>query len=138
MKNGIPYRNHSPYGWWIATYIIRASWDDEPNPASNKRCRAWENTIILEAPDREAAYTKAISIAKENCSEFEDYEKNNRKGRWVFEGFTSLMAIHEKIQDGAEIIWEDHPNRTVGKIRSWIKRKDQLETFDDTPAFGDS
>jgi len=50
---------------------------------------------------------------------------------------TSLLAIHDDLTDGAEILWNEHDNRTIGKIRSWIKRKEELEVFDDTPASGD-
>ena len=135
MKNKIPHRNHSPYGWWIATYIERAAWDDEPHPSPNSRCLAWENTIILQAPDREAAYAKAVSLASQYSSEFED-DSGNRKGHWVYEGLTSLLPIHDELQDGAEILWVEHRNRTVRKVRSWVRRKEQLEAFDDTPAVG--
>ena len=138
MKDGIPYRNHTPYGWWIASYIERAAWDDEPNPSLNSRCLAWENTIILQAPDREAAYEKAISLASNNSSQFEYGTKKSRKGHWVFEGLTSLLAIHEELTDGAEILWVEHQNRTVRKVRSLVKRKEELEVFDDSPAVGDS
>lgn len=137
MKNEIPYRNHSPYGWWIATYIERASWDDEPNLSPNSRCLAWENTILLQAPDREAAYAKAISLASQYSPEFDDISRN-RKGHWVFEGLTSLLPIYDELEDGAEILWVEHQDRTVGEIRSWVKRKEQLEVFDDTPSIGDS
>jgi hypothetical protein len=67
MKNGIPYRNHTPYGWQIASYIERA-----PNPAPNSRCLVWGNTIILQASDHEAAYEKIVSLATQISSEFED------------------------------------------------------------------
>ncbi|MFZ6749350.1 DUF4288 domain-containing protein [Undibacterium sp. Ren11W] len=137
MKNGIPHRNHTPYGWWIASYIERAAWDDEPNPAPNSRCLAWENTIILQAPDREAAYEKAVSLATQISSEFEDGTRHGRKRSWVFEGLTSLLAIHDELKDGAEILWIEHKNRTVKKIRSLVKKKEELEVFDDTPSVGD-
>ena len=137
MKNEIPYRNHSPYGWWIATFIESASWDDEPNPSPNSRCLAWENTIILQATDREAAYAKAVSLASQYSSEFEDNSRN-RKGHWVFEGLTNLLPIYDELEDGAEILWVEHQNRTIRKIRSQVKRKEQLEVFDDTPSIGDS
>src|SRR4051794_5751216 len=102
MKNGIPHRNHSPYGWWIATFVLRAAWDDEPNPGPRSLCLCWENTIILQAPDREAAYEKAVSLATRDRSTFEDSARNNRKGQWVLEGLSSLLAIHEELTDGAE------------------------------------
>jgi hypothetical protein len=134
MKDGIPYRNHSLYGWWIASYIERAAWNDDPNPLPNSRCRAWENTIIFQASDRDAAYEKALLLASSGSSQFEDGTKKNRKGHWVFEGLTSLLAL----TDGAEILWTNHQNLTVRKVRSWIKRKDELEVFDDELATGDS
>lgn len=137
MKDGIPYRNHTPYGWWIASYIERAAWDDEPNPSPNSRCLAWENTIIFQAPDREAAYEKAISLASSNKSNFDSGTKKIRRGHWVFEGLTSLLAVHEELTDGAEILWVEHQNRTVRKVRSWVKQKEDLEVFDDSPAIGD-
>jgi hypothetical protein len=137
MKDGIPHRNHSPYGWWIATYIIRAVWDDDPTPSLRTRCRAWENTIILQAPDREAAYDKAVSMASRDETEFEDSGNSHRKGRWVYEGLVSLLPIYDELTDGAEILWIEHENRTVGKIRSLVRPKEELEVFDDTPGIGD-
>jgi hypothetical protein len=38
MKDGIAYRNHTRYGCWIASYIERAAWDDDPG--SNERKNA--------------------------------------------------------------------------------------------------
>jgi len=131
MKKEIPYQNRSPYGWWIASYIERVAWDDEPNPLPNSRCLAWENTIILRASDREAAYTKAISLASQHSLEFEDDSKN-KKGHWVFEGLTSLLPIYDELEDGTEILWVEHRNRTVRNVQSRIKQKEQLEAFDDT------
>ncbi|MCC2639449.1 MAG: uncharacterized protein K0Q68_3168 [Moraxellaceae bacterium] len=135
MDENIPYRNRSPHGWWIASYIERTAWNDEPNPSPNSRCTAWENTIILKADTREQAYEKAILLA-ENSSEFESPE--GRKGHWVFEGLTSLLPIYSELEDGAEILWAEHENRTLAKVRSWVKSKAELEVFDDTPAPGDA
>lgn len=135
MKDSIPHRNHSPHGWWIASYIERAAWDDEPNPSPNSRCLAWENTIILQAGDREEAYEKAIRLAQSE-SVFEN--NRGRKGHWVFEGLTSLHPIYDELKDGTEILWEEHGNRTLAKIRSWVKSKTELEVFDDTAGIGDT
>ncbi len=136
MKDSIPHRNHSPYGWWIASYVIRAAWDDEKDSPQTKRCLAWENTIILKADDRETAYEKAVKLALLDSSAFEDHV-GKRKGRWIFEGLTSLLPIYDELTDGAEVLWTEYKNRSIGKIRSWIKSKHELEAFDDTPAIGD-
>jgi hypothetical protein len=131
----IAYRNRTPYGWWIASYIERAVWDDEPNPSPNSRCLAWENTIILKAPDREAAYEKAIMLGSKQSSKFADEHK--RTGHWVFVGLTSLLPIYEQLEDGTEILWTEHKNRMVKTVLSRVKEKHELEAFDDTPALGD-
>jgi hypothetical protein len=55
-----------------------------------------------------------------------------RMAMWRYEGLTSLLPIYEELEDGAEIIWKEHPNRTLKKIRSWIKSKYELESFDDS------
>lgn len=129
MKKETIHRNHSPHGWWIASYIERAVWDDELNPSPNSRCVSWENTIILQAPNREAAYTKAVFLASQQSSEFTD-DLRNRKGHWIFEGLTSLLPIYDELGDGAEIFWVEHRNRTIRKIKSMIKEKEELEVFD--------
>jgi hypothetical protein len=64
MKNEMPHRNRSPHGWWIASYGERAAWDDDPDPSPASRCLAWENTMIFQATDREAAYVKALSLSQ--------------------------------------------------------------------------
>jgi hypothetical protein len=129
QSSEIPYRNRSPFGWWIASYIEQAIWDDVINPSPNSRCRAWENTIILQAPNREAAYKKAIKLGSSSPSTFDDGK--GRSGHWKFIGLTSLLPIYDELKDGAEITWIDHGNRTVGKIRSLIKDKSSLEAFND-------
>ena len=80
----------------------RAAWDNDPNPPESSRCLAWENTIVLQATDREAAYAKAASLASQNSSQFVDDSNNDRKGRWIFEGLLSLLPIYDDLKDGTE------------------------------------
>jgi hypothetical protein len=123
------YRNRSPYGWWIGSYIEQAIWDDDLTPAPNKRCLAWENTIIFKASDREAAYKKVIQLTKVRPT-FTS-EDGKRKGHWEFLGLTDLLPIHEQIEDGAEILWKEHRNKTVQNVRSRVKKKGELKVFQD-------
>ncbi len=37
---------------------------------------------------------------------------------------------------GAEVLWAEHRNMTVGKLPSWVKQKSELESFDDTQEKG--
>lgn len=128
----IPFCNHSPHGWWIASFIIRATIDEKPAKSDLARCTAWENTIILQAADREAAYEKAVRLGQEDAGE----PYKNPVGetvRWIYEGLTSLLPIYNELEDGAEVIWSNHSGRSIRAIRRMVRPKERLETFDDTP-----
>jgi hypothetical protein len=131
-KRTIPYRNRSPHGWWIATYLLRLQYSDEDIANPNRRCLAWENTIILQAPNRESAYAKACRLGRydSNGSEVTELE-TGRKGTWVFEGLKSLLPIYEQLQDGAEVLWREHSGVAARTIKSWVREKAALEVFND-------
>jgi len=51
-----------------------------------------------------------------------------------FEGVTELLPIHEKIKDGAEILWTTHRNRSVKSFQALIRTKEELPVFNDNEA----
>ncbi|MEN6626826.1 MAG: DUF4288 domain-containing protein [Candidatus Sumerlaeia bacterium] len=124
MAKKIPCRNKSPYGWWVASILQRYEAEGEDTNNPKRRCLAWENTIILKAKDRNEAYRKAVANGK-LCQ-----SSGPHKGRWVFEGLTSLNPIYEKLEDGAEIIWQER-HFSAKRIRSMVKAKKELPCFDD-------
>jgi hypothetical protein len=130
----IPYRNRNHTGWWIASYLIRFEWYDEDRANPNRRATAWEDTVLIKASSREIAYKKTIGIGKShNGSEAWDSSDHQRKGAWRFEGLTSLLPIYDKIEDGVEILWREYESKSVKGIRAMVKRKADLECFDDAP-----
>jgi len=132
-KPNIPWANRSPYGWWVASYIQRFEYKGQPRMAATARCLAWENMILIRAKSRELAYTKAIRFAKEASPRRWNLfgDPPGRLGRWVFEGLTSLTPIYDPLEDGSEIIWTEHRNTTLSKVRRRIKAKHLLEVFID-------
>jgi hypothetical protein len=125
MKNKISSRNKSPYGWWIASFIER--FHEGKIGHENKQYLAWENTILIKAKTRDQAYAKAIKQGRS----YED-SKTGRQGvgKWVFEGLTSLLPIYDRLEDGAEVLWVEH-RKKLRTIRSMLKKKSQLEAFQD-------
>ena len=130
----ISHRNRSPFGWWIARYIERFEWKREDRSNLDRRCLAYENTILVQAKEREHAYRKARAVRKSYSSKWRLYGETpeaSRLGRWVFEGLSMLIPIYEELEDGAEILWSAYSRKRVRTVRSWIKQKTQLETFRD-------
>lgn len=120
MAEGIPYRNRSPHGWWVATYLERPAMSDRVHREDDDPIDlVWENTIILQAPDRDAAYEKAVRLGIAGNGQ-------------VFLGLVSLLPIYDPLGDGTEILWTEHENIPLSKVRSWIKAREELEAFDDS------
>ncbi len=131
-KQRIPFRNQNHTGWWIASYLERFEWYDEDTTNPERRCLAWENTIIVQAANREQAYRKAMKVGRLEEGSEAWTEDGKRRGAWRFEGLTCLLPIYYKLEDGSEILWREHRGRTVRKIQELVKPKDELEVFDDS------
>ncbi|MGH9826138.1 MAG: hypothetical protein ACREDR_23150, partial [Blastocatellia bacterium] len=129
-KKEVPSWNRSPSGWWVASYLERFEFEDEEKKNLNRRCVAWENTIIIKARNREEAFRKAEKAGRlvDGIEGYSPLERPKmmgigplvrgsvlpkRRGVWRYEGLTSLLPIYEDLQDGAEIIWQEHKNVTV-------------------------
>jgi Domain of unknown function (DUF4288) len=139
-KSKVPWRNRSPYGWWVASYVQRFEFKDRRPTSQNSRCLVWENTILLRAKTRETAYKKAVAFAqKSSPARWTPHgDPPGRLGRWVNEGLTSLLPIYERIEDGSEILWSEHRNVTLAGVRRRVKSKHSLEIFDDSDADNDA
>lgn len=122
--------NRSPHGWWIAVLIERYEHFDEDVTNSNRRCTCWRNTIIIKARDRNEAYRKAVAQGKLGEGTVCGLE-HDRQGHWVFEGLSSLLPIYEKLEDGAEILWEENKNMAVKTVKALVRDKKELECFQD-------
>jgi Domain of unknown function (DUF4288) len=117
---------------FTASYLERAAWDEDPRPSPKSRHLAWENTIIIKARDRNEAYKKALKIGRGPSSKFWREGHPESTGRWKFLGLTSLLPIYDELGDGTEIIWEVHENRSLKTLLAKVKKKHQLEAFDDS------
>jgi hypothetical protein len=118
-------RNRSPYGWWIATEVVQFVPEGRRTTDSNRRFLVWENTRLIRAKDRDEAYEKAIEIGRAGMPGEAD------RGEWRFVGISVLLPIYEKLDDGAEIIWDDRGMMSARRIKSLVKKKRDLSVFDD-------
>ena len=112
-------------------YLERFEYYEEDKANPNRRCLAWENTVLIRARDREQAYKKAVSVGRLGSGSEAWNADTKRRGAWRFEGLTSLLPVYEDLEDGCELIWTEHAGRTVAKIKSLVKHKRELEAFQD-------
>ncbi len=120
----------SPVNWYVAHILLRFEFYDEVKENLNRRCRIWLNEILINAKNPSEAYKKATKFGKLEEESGEMWtEQTDRKGRWLFEGLTSLVPIYEELKDGTEIFWTEYENKSVKTAKSWVKPKDKLEVF---------
>jgi len=82
---------------------------------------------LVKAKNPDEAYRKALKIGKSEEQEYLNTEGDSVK--FTFEGLTSLLPIYEELEDGSELEWSEFENRSVKKIKSWVKSKQDLEVF---------
>lgn len=119
----------SPVNWYVAHILLRFEFYDEVKENLNRRCKIWLNEILINAKSPSEAYKKAVKFGKLEEESGEMWTETNRKGRWLFEGLTSLVPIYEELKDGAEISWTEYENKSVKTAKSWVKPKDKLQVF---------
>jgi hypothetical protein len=119
----IPYRNLTPFGWWI--YRELEQWTPATQNTKTKRCLVWENTRIIKARNRDQAFAKAQKLGREVS------QRRNKSGVWKFLGIADLLPIYERLEDGAEVLWNDLGYMSVEKAKKLVSKKKSIAVFND-------
>ena len=127
-KSNIPYANCNHTGWWIFGEVQQRVADSQGPLKPTSRCLVWQNTRILRAADREEAYRKAIQFGSAGIPSRDDSVE------WRFVGISTLLPIHDELEDGAEISWDYQGTMSVARIKKLVKTKKQLSVFKDGSA----
>ncbi len=86
------------------------------------------NTVLVKSDSIEQAYEKALEFGK-----VYNYSFTNSDGEEVrvsFRGLRDLYVIYEKLEDGAEIIYEEYDEITDDEITAMVTPKEKLAAFE--------
>jgi uncharacterized protein DUF4288 len=90
------------WAWLIEMTISKARLSDV-----NAECEVWKNLVILEAADEGEAVEKALARGR-----LEEGDVDGTLRLWgepavtKFLGVANIGVIHEKFEDGAELVWD--------------------------------
>ena len=108
--------NHSPVGWYVASYLLRfVELNDDGNDDLENQFTVWENTILVQAENINEAYDKVEEEAKLATDPY----KGGSEGvpvQWLYEGISELLPVYDKIEDGVEIMFGEY-RRKLKNIR---------------------
>ena len=125
-RSKIPWRNRNATGWWVYGELDYWVSNQRRRLRPKNRCPVGENTRVIKARSREEAYAKILRLASQM------FPSKTDGGEWRFKGISFLLPIYEKLEDGAEIIWDDHGSISFGRLCRMAKAKRDLPVFDDT------
>lgn len=116
-------KNVSPVGWYVGSYIVRfVELNDDRNNDLENKFLAWENTIIVQAENLDAAYDKVVAVG---MMDTEPYNGgiDAVPVQWIFEGVSQLLPIYEDLQDGSEIMYREINPTKLKNLRKMISQK---------------
>jgi hypothetical protein len=108
--------------WFLADVI------QELKVANAEDSAVWINTHLIRANSPDEAYEKALNLGKL----YEDTWTNSDGEQVIsrFRGLRDLLLVYEKLEDGAEIMWEEQEDVSEQDIQEMIKPRTQLGSIE--------
>lgn len=107
--------------WYLADMVEEITIEDEPNNMVHI------NLVLVRADFPEEAYEKALELGKES-----EISYLNTDGKWVriiFRGLRGLNVIHDELEHGAELLYEEKIGLSDLDVRNLIRPKEALNVF---------
>jgi hypothetical protein len=107
--------------WYLADVVLEHRIEGEPRNVVDI------NTHLVEAGSPEEAYTKALTIGRDAENDYTNTE--DARVQVVFRGIKQLSVIHEKLEDGAELMYSRKVGVSEDELNGWNKPMDRLAVF---------
>lgn len=115
--------------WFVAELVLKITVEND------RRLVAHKNRVLVQAKSGEQAYAKALELGRQD-----EISYQNPSGKTVhirFVGVSELSCINDRLEDGAELWYEEHVDVTDEVIQDWITPKANLTIFRQiTPSSG--
>ena len=107
--------------WYVAEIILEIRVDGAAHNIVHR------NLTLVRADSPAQAYKKALSLGRESELSYEN--PDGKQVHTVFRGFGELSVIHDELDHGAEILYEERIGVSDKQIKKWIVPKSQLAIF---------
>jgi hypothetical protein len=107
--------------WYVGELIEQITVEGDPRSVVHK------NLILIRADSPEQAYEKAVALGHEAEDSYEN--PAGKKVRTVFRGLGELNVIHDDLDHGTELLYEEHIGVTNEEIEKWVQAKNELTIF---------
>jgi Domain of unknown function (DUF4288) len=107
--------------WYLADIIEEIRVEGDPRNVVHT------NVVLIQANSPIEAFEKAIAVGKNGETSYQ-----NPDGKLVnirYRGLRQLNVIHEEIEDGAEIAYEEEIGLSEEEIQGRVRGKEELAVF---------
>lgn len=113
--------------WYLAWIVEEMRIEGDPRNVVHTNMR------LIRADSPEEAYDKALALGQEAEREYEN--SDGRLVSVIFRGLTDLNVIHEELEDGAELSFEEDVGISEEDLKRKVPAKGGLTVFreDDLP-----
>jgi hypothetical protein len=107
--------------WFIAEVVVRI------RVAGDRRDVVHANFLLVRADTPARAYVRACALGRA-----EEMTYRNPAGKKVtarFLGLRELHVVHDELEDGAELLFEEHVGISTAAARSLVRPRSKLAVF---------
>jgi hypothetical protein len=107
--------------WYLADVVLEHAVEGDPRNVVHI------NIHLVEAESPERAYEKAIALGQASAQVYAN--PDGREVRVTFRGLRDLNVIHDELEDGAELVYEESTGVPEDRLSTWLRAKEQLTIF---------
>jgi hypothetical protein len=107
--------------WFLAEPVQEFTFSNGDHPL------VWVNTILVEAHSLDEGYEKAIELGSQYNDTYQNSDGVEVTTR--FRGLRNLFLIHDKLEHGAEVLYEEFDSISEEEIAGMLKTKEKLAVF---------
>jgi hypothetical protein len=107
--------------WYLADVVLEHRVEGDPRNVVHV------NTHLVEAGSPEHAYEKAMALGRSAEHAYENTD--GRPVLVIFRGLRELGAVHEPLEDGAELMFTEDVGVPEERLLAWAKPKEGLAVF---------
>jgi hypothetical protein len=107
--------------WYIADVVLEHTIEDDPRNVVHI------NILLVEASSPEDAYARALELGRSNEREY--LNPDGKRVTVRFRGLRDLNVIHEELEHGAELLYEEQVDVPESRILEQIQEKSRLNVF---------
>ena len=107
--------------WYIAELVMECKIEEEPRNVVHV------NITLVRADSPQSAFEKAEQLGKESETSYLNHK--NQQATWYYRGLRDLNVIHDDLEHGAELMFEEEIGIPEDEVQDMLTTKSEINVF---------